>query len=245
MQIFAARVTRMLSATRTTPLEPDPCREVHTPYAAYEVRIACSTSTSGFITFQDRKRIPTICRQCSLRSRRSADSSVPGTGTFEAGAFEAGAKIIQHTTIHIAMIKCVCVCVCLVCLVCECVCRYKQQANAMLVYFDKIQWGIDAAYEPAEGFYYKVEISTGVCERFSASAMSTRLRVSRVRACPAPVCMHRGTCRSDVPCRWGSFFLHHSHAPSLIFTFDYLLRLRCLSRLFVQLKPSIPCSTLL
>ena len=54
-------------------------------------------------------------------------------------------------------------CVC-VCLVCEGVCRYKQLANAMLVYFDKIAWGsTDSALEPAEGFYYKVEISTGVC----------------------------------------------------------------------------------
>ncbi len=124
--------------------------------------------------FQDRKRIPTICRQCSFRSRRSADSSVPGTGTFEAGAFEAGAKMIQRTTIHIAMLKKVCVCVCL-CLVCEGVCRYKQLANAMLVYFDKIAWGsTPSELEPTEGFYYKVEISTGVCLRFSASARSTR-----------------------------------------------------------------------
>ena len=42
-------------------------------------------------------------------------------------------------------------------------------------------------------------------KRFSASARSTRLQVSRVRACPAPVCMHTGTCRSGVPCRWGNF----------------------------------------
>ena len=98
---------------------------------------------------------------------------------------------------------CVCVCVCL----CVFVCRYQHLANAMLVYFDKIAWDIDAAYEPGEGFYYKVEICTGVCERFSASARSTRLRVSRV-----PMCAHTQrpcactlTCRSGVPCRWGSF----------------------------------------
>ena len=44
------QVTRMLPATRTIPPETDPCPEVHTPYAAYEARIAYSTITSGFIT---------------------------------------------------------------------------------------------------------------------------------------------------------------------------------------------------
>ena len=69
-----------------------------------------------------------------------------------------------------------------------CACRYQQEPNALLVYFDRIAWVLDVALEPAEGFYYTVEISTGMCISVSERHTGTIVLCLRVCSCTLRPC---------------------------------------------------------